>query len=100
MRLVLAGIAILFGMISLLAGIGIINSAFFMEETGWPRRYQSTPSTNIHDSYYTIDLFGFIPIGGVPDPRIGWLLIGLSFLIYCVVAVSLVKSHGSKGKMD
>ena len=100
MRFVLAGIAILFGMISLMAGIGIVNAAYDMSETGWPRRFQSTHSTNIHDSYFTIDLFGFIPIGGVPDARIGWLLIGLSLLIYCVVAVSLVKSPGSKSKKD
>ena len=98
MRLVLAGVVILIGMISMIAGIGIINSALLLEESGLPRRYQSTRSTNIHDSYYTIDLFGFIPIGGTPDVRIGWLMIGVSLLIYCGVAISFVKSHVPKRK--
>ena len=93
MRLVLAGVVILIGMISMIAGIGIINAALLLEESGLPRRYQSTRSTNIHDSYYTIDLFGFIPIGGTPDVRIGGLMIGVSLLIYCGVAISLVKFH-------
>jgi Ca2+/Na+ antiporter len=99
LRLVLAGVVILIGMISMIAGIGIIHAALLLEESGVPRRYQSTSSTNIHDSYYTIDLFGFIPMGGTPDVRIGWLIIGVSLLIYCVVAILLVKSHVPKRKM-
>ncbi len=88
------------GMIYMMAGIGIINAALLMKESGLPRRYQSTGSANIHDSYYTIDLFGFIPVGGTPDVRIGWLLVGVSLLFYCGVAAWLVRPHVSKSKTD
>ena len=100
MRIVIASVIVLIGMIAMMAGIGILNLASLLEESGLPRRYQSTQSANIHDSYFTIDLFGFIPIAGIPDVRIGLLLIGVSILIYCGVAAWLFKSHVLKSKSD
>jgi len=97
---VIASVIVLIGMIAMMAGIGILNLASLLEESGLPRRYQSTQSANIHDSYFTIDLFGFIPIAGIPDVRIGLLLIGVSILIYCGVAAWLFKSHVLKSKSD
>lgn len=99
MRLVLAGFAILLGMILLIAGIGIINSALLLRESGMPRRYQTTQSVNVHDSYYTIDPLSILPIGGVPDVRIGGLMICVSLLVYCGVVVSFVRSRRPKSKL-
>lgn len=79
MRIVISSVIVLIGMIAMMAGIGILNLASLLEESGLPRRYQSTQSANIHDSYFTIDLFGFIPIAGIPDVRIGRLAVDWRF---------------------
>ncbi len=77
----------------MMVGIGVINAASAIEESGLPRRYQSTGGANIHDSYYTVDLFGFIPIAGTPDYRIGWLMIIAALLIYGCVAVWFLRTR-------
>jgi hypothetical protein len=71
----------------MMVGIGIINAVSAIKEAGLPRLYPSTGGANVHDSYYTMDLFGFIPIVGTPDYRIGWMMIIAAILIYICVAI-------------
>lgn len=80
-------------MIVMMVGIGIINAASVSEGSGLPRRYQSTGGANIHDSYYTVDMYGFIPIAGTPDYRTGWLMIIAALLIHGCVAIWFLRSR-------
>jgi hypothetical protein len=82
-------------MIVMMVGIGIINAASAIEESGLARRYQSTGGANIHDSYYTVEMFGFIPITGTPDYRIGWLMIIAALLIHGYVAIWFLRSRSA-----
>ena len=84
----------------MMAGISIINLASAMQESGLPRRYQSSSGDNIHDSYYTFDVFGFVPIGGTPDYRKGWLMIIASILTYSGVAIWFLRSRTQKSKSN
>ena len=85
-------------MIVMMVGIGIINAASAIEESGLPRRYQSTGGAIIHDSYYTVDLFGFIPIAGPPDYRIGWLMIVAALMLYGYIAIWFLRTRTSNRK--
>ncbi len=78
LRKVLTSLAMILSVVFAVTGAGNQQFRILHVSAGQNNRYAQSAGSNIHDSYYTLDILGLIRVQGAPDLRIGWTLIALS----------------------
>ncbi len=91
MRMATIYIVVSLSVISAIAGIGMIYTASLVQHTGLPQRYRPSSRANIHDTYYTTDMFGLIRITVTSDARLGWTLLLASLMLFCGAAIWMIR---------